>query len=69
MTNNPEDDKRREELRNRSRMDQATATITDLFPPVWAGLYHNLIEKEVPADHATQMVCAYIHASIGNNKT
>lgn len=45
------------------KLDQARATLTDLYPKLWAGLYKELLEEGLSAPEALAMVVAYIHAT------
>jgi len=46
-----------------SDLDQSAATLIELLPNMWAGLFKNLISNGVPEDHALQMVLTYITAT------
>lgn len=49
-------------------MDQAVTSMVRVFPPLWAGLYRELVSKEqLPTNVALAMVCAYIRGSATTN--
>lgn len=45
-------------------LDQANATLINIYCPLWTGIYHRLVKGGVPERHAVTMVCAYIDVSL-----
>ena len=46
-----------------SDLDQVRTQLIDYFPKLWAGLYLELVEHNVPEEVALEMVCTYIEKS------
>jgi hypothetical protein len=49
--------------RESAKMDQALAAVTEIFPPLWHGLYVRLIRQGFNETQALELVKAYIAAS------
>lgn len=46
-----------------AKMDQAMAAVTEMFPPLWRGLYTRLVSQGFSEFQALELVKAYITAS------
>lgn len=56
-----------EKAKRVSDMDQALATISENFPPMWRRMFENFKTEGFTEEQALRLVCTHVHA-VGNGR-